>query len=74
MKKLDLHGIKHEDVRNEVIRAIESGWDSGEVLEIITGHSKEMKKLAKEVITEYDLPYKIGDELGINNNFIKVWL
>ena len=59
MKKLDLHGIKHADVRREVIRFIERYWGSGEEVEIITGNSYKMKKLVTEVVSEYDLTYRM---------------
>jgi len=58
MKKLDLHGTKHVDVRNKVIRFIESNWNCGEEIEIITGNSYKMKKLVTEVASEYDLTYR----------------
>lgn len=59
MKKLDLHGTKHEDVRNKVIRFIESNWNCGEEIEIVTGNSYKMKKLVTEVVSEYDLTYRM---------------
>jgi hypothetical protein len=58
MRKLDLHRTRHKDVKRKVIRFIESNWGSGEVVEIITGNSYEMKKLVIEVISEYDLTYQ----------------
>jgi len=57
MKKLDLHRVRHGDVRDKTIRFIESNWDSGEEIEIITGNSYKMKKLVIEVLSEYDLTY-----------------
>jgi len=58
MKKLDLHGTKHEDVRRKVIRFIEDNWNYDGEIEIITGNSYKMKKLVTEVVGEYDLTYK----------------
>ena len=55
--KLDLHGVKHEDVRREVIRYIEDNWDSGDMVEIITGHSEKMKGIVFKVLMEYKLNY-----------------
>jgi hypothetical protein len=74
MESLDLHGTKHEDVRRKVIRLIEDNWDSGEVVEITTGHSKKMKRLVIEVVDEYSLPYKTSDMFDVNSPSIKVWM
>jgi DNA-nicking Smr family endonuclease len=59
MRKLDLHGTKHADVRRKVIRFIEANWNCGEEVEIITGNSYEMKKLVTSVVSEYDLTYRM---------------
>lgn len=73
MKKLDLHGMKHEDVRNEVIRFIEANWNENESeLEIVTGYSTTMKYLVRDVLNEYQLDYRDGDVLGVNQGFIRV--
>ena len=40
--KLDLHGVKHEDVRRIVTRFIEANWASNKELDIITGYSSKM--------------------------------
>jgi hypothetical protein len=55
MNKLDLHGIRHADVRNKTIRFIESNWGSNEWIEIVTGNSYKMKDLVMDVVNEYDL-------------------
>lgn len=55
MNKLDLHGIRHGDVRNKTIRFIESNWGSNEWVEIVTGNSYKMKDLVVDVVNEYDL-------------------
>ena len=59
MRKLDLHGTKHADVRRKVIRFIEANWNCGEEVEIIMGNSYEMKKLVTTVVSEYDLTYRM---------------
>lgn len=70
MKKLDLHGIRHYDVRSMVIRFIEEYWDTGTEVEIVTGHSEQMKFIVKEVLDEYKLEY--SDEfLGLSRSFIR---
>lgn len=70
--KLDLHGIRHEDVRDLVIRFIEAHWQSGHTVEIITGHSSTMKNLVESVLKEYELDYQIGEPW--NQGFIKAFL
>ena len=74
MVKKDLHGIKHEDARREVIHFVEDHWDSEEPIYIVTGWSTKMSKIVKEVLDEYKLDYQDGDELGFNKGFIKVKL
>ena len=66
MKELDLHGVKHEDAKNEVIRLIEANWNTGTTIKIITGHSPQMKALVKSVLGEYELEYEIGGLFGMN--------
>lgn len=57
---IDLHGIKHEDVLRVLIEAIETNWDSGSHLEVITGHSSRMKKIVREIAEEYRLECEDG--------------
>ena len=61
LHKLDLHGVRHDDVKSKVINFIEDNWSSEEDLEIITGHSSKMKGIVLNVLDEYKLPYTIGD-------------
>jgi len=73
MEKLDLHGMKHEDIRGEVIRFVEDNWNTnGAELEIVTGHGTTMKYLVRGVLDEYQLDHKTGDALGVNMGFIRV--
>jgi len=74
LNKIDLHGIKHEDVRSEVIHFIEANWNSNKAVEIITGRSKDMIAIVEEVLNEYKLDYKIGDFFEFNKSYIKVEL
>lgn len=68
--KLDLHGVKHQDVRAMVIRFVEKYWDTGTEIEIITGHSERMKSIVKDVLDEYKLEY--SDEfLGLKRSSIR---
>ncbi len=57
---IDLHGIKHEDVPRVLIKAIETNWDSGGHLEVITGHSPQMKKIVRDIAEEYHLECEDG--------------
>ena len=66
MKQLDLHGIRHGDVRQKVIRFIEDLWGENVRVEIITGNSLEMKNIVKQVLDEYDLEYNDGRFLGVD--------
>jgi hypothetical protein len=74
MVKLDLHGVKHEDVRLEVIKFIENDWRSDNIREVVFGHSPKMWKLVKEVLDEYDamLSYSLGGALGIGQTFVTI--
>lgn len=74
MYKLDLHKTRHGDVRNNVIRFIESHWGSDEQVSIITGHSSAMKVCVQEVLDEYKLEWVEGDGLGFNKGFLRVQL
>ena len=58
--KLDLHGVRHHEVRNKVIRLVEDNWGEGLNVEIITGNSDEMKSIVGNVLNEYNLDYKVG--------------
>ena len=73
MKKLDLHGVRHEYVRNEVIRFVEAYWNTDEIeLDIITGYSVPMQRIVGEVLDEYQLDYRVGNGLLIDRGFIRV--
>lgn len=56
-KKLDLHGVRHEDARQKVINAIEDNWDTDNTVEVITGHSVRMKDIVVRLVEEYKLRY-----------------
>lgn len=58
--KLDLHGVRHHEVRNKVIRIVEENWGEGKEVEIVTGNSDEMKSIVGNVLDEYNLDYKVG--------------
>lgn len=71
--KLDLHGVKHENVRRNVIRVIEDNWGKETEIEIITGHSKVMQNLVCEVLNEYDVFYSFGGMFDIDVTRIMAW-
>lgn len=72
MAKLDLHGMRHADARNAVIRFIEDNWDSEAELIVVTGHSPKMKTIAMDVIKEYNLDHRKGDIFGFSNATITI--
>ena len=54
MTTIDLHGVKHENVRNLLDRFL---WKNMMVcsssVEVITGKSSEMKRIVSEIVAEY---------------------
>ena len=67
---LDLHGIKHENVKREVIEFIESHWydDPMPDIIVITGHSEQMRKIVIEVIEEYQIEW----EYGLRHSYLRI--
>jgi hypothetical protein len=57
---IDLHGIKHEDVKRVLIAEIERYWGQECDYYIITGNSSEMRRIACEIIREYQLDWSPG--------------
>ena len=58
--RLDLHGLRHHEVQNEVVRFLEKHLHSGLFLEIITGNSRAMLQESVKVIEQYGLQYYTG--------------
>ena len=54
MKKLDLHGIKHQDVEDLVNCFINSNFSILPVV-IITGNSADMQHIVKKIVQSYQL-------------------
>ena len=71
LKKIDLHNLRHDEVRNFLIHNIEDMWNSETDVQIITGHSEKMKEIVVGILKEYKLDYRIGDVFGLNQGFIK---
>ena len=55
--RLDLHGLRHHEVENEVVRFLEQHLRSGLFIEIITGNSDTMVQESIKVIEQYGLQY-----------------
>lgn len=55
--ELDLHGVRHAEVGRKVIRFVESHWNSDKEAKIITGHSRRMKVIVKDILNEYKLSW-----------------
>jgi len=58
--RLDLHGLRHHEVPNEVARFLERHLNSGLFLEIITGNSQAMINESIKIIEQYGLQYYTG--------------
>ena len=71
--KLDLHGVRHHEVRNKVIRLVEENWGGGLGVEIITGNSDEMKSIVSNVLDEYNLDYQVGTFFNPNTIITNPW-
>lgn len=72
--KIDLHGIRHEDVKSNVIRFIEEHWDDDSELEIITGNSSRMQGIVINILDEYKMLYQISRIFEPNNaGYIVTW-
>lgn len=73
IKKLDLHGVRHADAKQQVISFVEANWDSEDEFEVITGHSTRMKEVVLTVLREYNLPYAIGNSFDAYAPKIIFW-
>ena len=75
MEKLDLHRIKHSEVKRKVIHFIEDSWGSGKEAEIVTGNSDIMRGIVINILDEYGLNYQIGRVFDLNNKgYIVTWM
>ena len=66
--RIDLHGIKHEDVRRALIAEIEAHWndDPSPDFVVVTGHSFQMR----EIVEEVSLEYKLNVEDGLHSSYM----
>lgn len=61
-KKVDLHGVKHENVQTELDKFYWQMMNTGEpYVEVITGISDKMKAIVKSVSKDYG--FKVEDSL-----------
>lgn len=59
--RLDLHGVKHIDVKRELDKFFWQAMQSKiHQVEVITGHSREMKEIVFQTCAEYGLEAKEG--------------
>ena len=72
--KIDLHGIRHHLVRGMVIRFVEERFGKGVPVEIVTGHSKEMKKIVSGVLSEYGFEFRECDFSGLNTGVVEAFI
>ena len=57
---LDLHGLKHHEVQNVVVRFLERWLHKGLFVDVITGNSEEMLFETVKVIKQYGLEFHTG--------------
>jgi len=70
MAKLDLHGTRHEDAKKLTTDFVEKNLRASSLLEIVTGHSPQMREIVLDVLLEYNLEWYLGT--GNNEGTIKV--
>tara|TARA_B100001750_G_C15110303_1_gene399809 strand:+ start:303 stop:524 length:222 start_codon:yes stop_codon:yes gene_type:complete len=69
MKKLDLHGIKHEEVEDLVTCFINSNFNKLPI-EIITGNSADMQQIIKKIIQSYKLKIEPTNYINLGSYII----
>jgi hypothetical protein len=72
MNKLDLHHTYHSEVPKKLDKFISEHYNDRS-LKIITGNSEIMKRIVIDLIVEYGYDYEIGDYLGLNSGYIKIF-
>ena len=70
--KIDLHGVKHEDVKRRLdVFLWESMQRNMTQVEVVTGHSLKMKEIVYEVCQEYGFSISEG---VINKGYLTIGL
>ena len=73
MKKLDLHGIKHNEVMSLVQDWVITEYNKGyRDLQIVTGNSEVMKSLTCDALDEVGFEYRVGDIIGVNQGYVQI--
>jgi len=75
--EIDLHGYNYADAEREVDAFLNEHWDKNGIpegeLKIITGHSTGMAKIVMGVLELYELDYRIGGALGMDDSYIIIY-
>ena len=58
--RLDLHGVRHEDVRRACDKFMTKIWGRSSEAFIITGNSTQMRNLVMTVLTDYDVDVNVS--------------
>jgi len=67
---LDLHGVRHKDVKLTVYEFLDAQWENpDEIFEVITGHSTRMKDLVKEAVEDYCATFDLWNPDGLGEVF-----
>ena len=69
---IDLHGQPHYAVKNDVIRFIESNWDSGKVIHIITGNSHNMRKIVIIILLALSIIFILQNIQTVTVSFLTI--
>ena len=65
MSKIDLHGLTHQEVGDELLKKVILEYNKGNLpIHIITGKSEKMRILVKKILTPQ---FRVAD--SINNNY-----
>lgn len=74
MIELDLHSTSHSLAGDKIISFIETYFNSGNQLLIITGNSDVMRSLCLRIASEYGLKATIGSPYdGSNFGYVTIW-
>lgn len=69
--QLDLHGIKHEDVRRVCDSFMTRIWGSYDCADIVTGNSDQMRILVVDALSVYDVEVAMSPR---NHAILRVYL
>ena len=69
--QLDLHGIRHADVRRECDSFMTRIWGSYDCVDIITGNSDEMRSLVVDALRDYDVEITMAMQ---NSAVLRIYL